>query len=306
MGNVVHYRKPAPMFKGGNNSRDTNNKCAYHKDVGHMTERVSSAEEQDREPDQTRASPPLGQAANRGSETASSSQTTYGSRTVPPRVDGHVATISGGPHLGGPSWNDQKRYLSKLDHDHEVCPIVQTLAQRPKLMNLPITFTEEDARNVHFPNHDPLVIDVKIANKRVSRVLVDDESSINVLFKPAFTAIGLTEVDVASCPTQIYGFNGDSLLLMGKIQLPVMLGNKVQGSFKYFTFIVVDYPTTCNVIFGRPALIDFDAITSIPHLCMKFPCDNGGVGTMRGDQKSTPKVLSRLFPTNLHGPRRVS
>ncbi|XP_062091811.1 uncharacterized protein LOC133797783 [Humulus lupulus] len=156
-------------------------------------------------------------------------------------------------------------------------------------MNLPITFTEDDARNVHFSHHDPMVIDAQIANKLVSHVLVDDGSSVNLLFKPAFTVIGLTEADVASCPTLIYGFNGDALLPMGKIQLPVTLGSELQHSFKFCTFVVVDCPTAYNVIFGRPALVEFGAITSIRHLCMKFPCDNGGVGTVRGDQKSARK-----------------
>ena len=38
MGNIVCYQKLATMFKGGKNSRDTSKGCAYHKDVGHMTE----------------------------------------------------------------------------------------------------------------------------------------------------------------------------------------------------------------------------------------------------------------------------
>ncbi|XP_062075396.1 uncharacterized protein LOC133779451 [Humulus lupulus] len=187
------------------------------------------------------------------------------------------------------SLNNQKRYLSELDHDHEVCTLVQTPVQCQKLMNLPFTLTEEDAWNVHFPHHDPLVIDAQITNKKVSRVLVDDGSSVNVLFKPTFTTIGLTEADLASYPMQIYGFDGDSLLPMGKNQLPVTLGNKVQRSFKYCTFIVVDCPTIYNVIFDCSALVNFNTFTSIRHLCMKFPCDNGGVRTVRGDHKSTRK-----------------
>ena len=156
-------------------------------------------------------------------------------------------------------------------------------------MSLPITFTEEDARNVPFPHHDLLVIDAQIANKMVSRVWVDDGSSVNILFKPTFVVIGLTEADLASCPIQIYGFNEDSILPMEKIQLPVTLGNEIQCSFKFCTFVVVDSPTAYNVIFGQPALVDFGAITSIRHLCMKFHCDNRGVGTVRGDQKSAQK-----------------
>ncbi|XP_062113092.1 uncharacterized protein LOC133824244 [Humulus lupulus] len=245
-GNVVHYWKPAPVFKGRKNSRDTNKRCAYHKDVGHTTKECHQLKDviknliklghlhqwvkmpigilglpanprQPTAPGAPRSYQPpqggyatgLGAQAPQGAlmVQAPGPEMPYPPETAPLQVDGHIATISGGPHLGGPSQNDQKRYLSKLDHNHEVCALIQTLAQHPKLINLLITFTEEDARNVHFSHHDPLVIDAQITNERVSRVLVDDRSSVNVLFKLTFTIIGLTEADLASCPTQIYDFN---------------------------------------------------------------------------------------------------
>ena len=152
-------------------------------------------------------------------------------------------------------------------------------------MDLPITFTEEDARHVHFPHNDPLVVEAQIANKKVSRILVDNGSSVNILFKAAFHAIGLTERDLTPCPVQLQGFNGDALMPLGKIQLPVTLrGDHDACAFKHCTFVVVDCPTAYNAILGRPVLVDFGAITSIRHLCLKFPCDNGRIGTLRGDQ----------------------
>ncbi|XP_062086433.1 uncharacterized protein LOC133792541 [Humulus lupulus] len=253
---TVHYWKPTPMFKGGMNSRDTNKRCAYHKDVGHSTEECHQLKDEIKNliklghlhqwvkmpvgvpgvpvvPGQSiisgapgvyqlpqgRYAIVQGAQAPQGAPIvqAPRPEMPFPSETAPPRVDGHITTISGGPHLGGPSRNDKKRYLSEIDHDQEVCALVQTPAQRPKLMNLPITFTEEDAWNVHFLHHDPLVIDAQIANKMVSQILVDDGSSVNILYKPTFIAIGLTKADLASCLTQIYGFNGDSILPMGKI-----------------------------------------------------------------------------------------
>uniref|UniRef100_A0A803NI08 Uncharacterized protein n=1 Tax=Cannabis sativa TaxID=3483 RepID=A0A803NI08_CANSA len=137
---------------------------------------------------------------------------------APPRVDGHVATILGCPHIAGSTRNFQKRYLREWDSEGEMCALVQSLSQRPHTMNLPITFTKDDTIHVHFPHNDPLVIEAQITNKRVSRVLVDNGSSVNMLFKFAFQEIGLTKVDLSPYPIQLQGFNGDELLPMGRIQ----------------------------------------------------------------------------------------
>jgi hypothetical protein len=48
-------------------------------------------------------------------------------------------------------------------------------------------------------------------------------------------------------------------------------------------FLVVEGRSAYNVILGTPALNDLGAITSTPHLCMKFPISSG-VGVVRGDQ----------------------
>ena len=64
-------------------------------------------------------------------------------------------------------------------------------------MDQPITFAEEDAKTVCFPHHNPLVIETPIANKIVARILIYNGSSVNLLFKEAFTVIGLTDWDLS-------------------------------------------------------------------------------------------------------------
>ena len=44
-----------------------------------------------------------------------------------------------------------------------------------------ITFTEEDARHVHHPHNDALVVKVLIGGTNVHRCLVDNGSSVNIL-----------------------------------------------------------------------------------------------------------------------------
>lgn len=49
-------------------------------------------------------------------------------------------------------------------------------------------------------------------------------------------------------------------------------------------FFLVDRPLAYNVIIGRTALNELRAITSTPHLKMKFPKESR-VGEVRGDQR---------------------
>ena len=44
-----------------------------------------------------------------------------------------------------------------------------------------ITFTEEDTCTVHHPHGDALVVTAVVENINVHRLLVDNESSVNIL-----------------------------------------------------------------------------------------------------------------------------
>uniref|UniRef100_A0A803Q726 RNase H type-1 domain-containing protein n=1 Tax=Cannabis sativa TaxID=3483 RepID=A0A803Q726_CANSA len=112
--------------------------------------------------------------------------------------------ISSEPHIGGTTHNELKCYAKALDHDRDVWEVNQLPTQRPHLMDKPITFIEEDVRTVHFPHHDPLVIKTPIASKFVARILVDNESSVNLLFKDAFLTIGLTDQDLSPSGSQVH------------------------------------------------------------------------------------------------------
>ena len=50
----------------------------------------------------------------------------------------------------------------------------------------PITFTDEDAERIHHPHDDAIVITLLIADYTIRRVLVDNGSSADILYYPAF------------------------------------------------------------------------------------------------------------------------
>ena len=54
-----------------------------------------------------------------------------------------------------------------------------------------ITFTDEDTRRVHHPHNDAIVITLLIADYTTRMVLVDNRSSADILYYPAFQQMRL-------------------------------------------------------------------------------------------------------------------
>ena len=49
-----------------------------------------------------------------------------------------------------------------------------------------IGFLEEDARRIHHPHNDALVVSIRVGDYNTHRVLVDNGSSIDILYYLAF------------------------------------------------------------------------------------------------------------------------
>lgn len=69
-----------------------------------------------------------------------------------------------------------------------------------------IRFGPEDFTGVVFLNIDALVIQATITNYKVSRVLVDFGSSINVLFQEVFVRMQLEEARLEEIATSLFSF----------------------------------------------------------------------------------------------------
>ncbi|KAI0492269.1 hypothetical protein KFK09_026538 [Dendrobium nobile] len=118
----------------------------------------------------------------------------------------------------------------------------------------------------------------------VKRILVDNESSVNVLFYSTFLNIGLSREKCQPVVSPLYGFNNRLIRVEGIINLPFILGEFPRQVEHLIQFIIVKSKLAYNVIFGRPLQIIFGAIASIPHLKLKFPTPSG-IGTIHGDQQ---------------------
>ena len=52
-----------------------------------------------------------------------------------------------------------------------------------------IEFSEEDARRLHHPHDDAIVVSIRVGDYNTHRVLIDNGSSANILYYSAFQQI---------------------------------------------------------------------------------------------------------------------
>lgn len=69
-------------------------------------------------------------------------------------------------------------------------------------------FMDEDFRTPNPEHDDPMVITAKIARYRVSKLLVDQWSSVNILYWKTFKRMNLSEDLILPYNKQIVGFPG--------------------------------------------------------------------------------------------------
>ena len=87
-----------------------------------------------------------------------------------------------------------------------------------------ITFTDEDALRIHHPYNDAIIITLLIADYSIRRVLVDNGSSTDILYYPAFQQMNLGRDQLRPVHSPLVGFGGMKVQPVGTITLPVVVG----------------------------------------------------------------------------------
>ena len=120
--------------------------------------------------------------------------------------------ISGGFVGGGESSATRKAHLRSI-RSAEVVE-VQAVSKLPRL-DTSITFSDSDLEGCQHPHDDPLVIRAVVANKMVHRVLVDNGSSVDIIFASAFDKMGIGRERMEPVITHLRGFSGKKILPHG-------------------------------------------------------------------------------------------
>ncbi|XP_016185715.1 uncharacterized protein LOC107627394 [Arachis ipaensis] len=166
----------------------------------------------------------------------------------------------------------RKRYLKEVYHVEEETP------------NLPTISFAKEAQGIVLEHDDPVVITMILTNANLHRTLVDQGSSADILFKPGFDKLGLEEKELKSYPDTLFGLGDTPIRPLGFISLYTTFGKGLKSKTLNIDYIVVDVASAYDVLIGRTTLNRLGAVVSTPHLCMKFPTQDG-IATIKGDQR---------------------
>ena len=98
----------------------------------------------------------------------------------PQNVIGEIKTIIGRPFSGGSFKSLKKAYQRQVNSVHMIPPFKQQRTDRDMF------FSEADARGVKQPHNDPLFIMLNIEGFNTKRILMDNGSSADIIYVPAF------------------------------------------------------------------------------------------------------------------------
>jgi len=116
-----------------------------------------------------------------------------------------------------------------------------------------------------------MVITVEIKNYAVKKVLVDQGSSVDILYWTTYQKLQLPDTAMIPYDEPIYGFSGEQVSTRGYIDLHTVFREGTQTKTIPIRFLIADAPTSYNILLGRPSLNTLGAVVSTPHLAKKFP-----------------------------------
>jgi len=161
----------------------------------------------------------------------------------------------------------------------------------------PIIFTDDDFHGLDHQQDDPMVIIVEIENYAVKKVLVDQGSSVDILYWATYQKLQLLDTAMVPYDEPIYGSSDEQVSTRGYIDLHTVFRERTQTKTIPIRFLIVDAPTSYNVLLGCPSLNTLDAVVSTPHLAMKFPSPSGDILTIHYDQPAptTPNSTNQPY-----------
>ena len=187
----------------------------------------------------------------------------------PQSAIGEIKTITGGSFIGGSFKSLRKSYQRQVNNVHSMPPLKQRHTDQD------MSFSKEDARGVKQPHDDPLVIMLMIERFNIIRVLVNNRSSEDIIYLSAFQQLKVDPKRFLPFESPLISFSGDKVYPRGIVTLTVTAGSYPFQVTNKYNILVVDSPSSYNVIIGRPTFNRWKAATSTYCLKVKFLTEQG-------------------------------
>jgi hypothetical protein len=176
---------------------------------------------------------------------------------------------------GGQVANASARH--RKQERREVCSVKVAPPVYLDWSDKPITFDQGDHPDrVPSPGKYPIVVDPIIGNVRLTKVLMDGGSSLNIIYAET---LGLLQIDLSSIRAGAALFHGiipgKRVQPLGQLDLPVFFGTPSNFRRETLTFEVVGFRGTYHAVLGRPCYAKFMAVPNYTYLKLKMPGPNG-------------------------------
>ena len=125
-----------------------------------------------------------------------------------------------------------------------------SVPKMPQADNPTIEFLEDDTRRLHHRYDDALVVSLQIEDYNMHRVLVDNGSSTDILYYPAFQQMRIDREWLTPTNAPFVGFGGTRVFPLGAITLAARAGDYPRQIIREVTFLMVDCLSAYNAIIG--------------------------------------------------------
>jgi hypothetical protein len=161
----------------------------------------------------------------------------------------------------------------------EVCSVKVATPVYLDWSDKPITFDQGDHPDcVPSPGRYPLVIDPVIGNARLSKVLMDGGSSLNIIYAETLGLLGVDLSTIRAGATPFHGIiPGKRVLPLGQLDLSVCFGTPSNFRKETLTFEVVGFRWTYHAMLGRPCYAKFMVVPNYTYLKLKMSGPKGTI-----------------------------
>jgi hypothetical protein len=171
---------------------------------------------------------------------------------------------------GGQVANASARH--RKQERREVCSVKVAAPVYLDWSDKPITFDQGDHPDcVPSPGRYPLGVDPAIGNTRLTKVLMDGGSSLNIIYAETLGLLGVDLSMIRAGAAPFHGiFPGKRVLPLRQLDLPICFKTPSNFRKETLTFEVVGFRGTYHAVLGRPCYAKFMAVSNYTYLKLKM------------------------------------